>query len=157
PLLVCSDPRVPNLAEAILRGGESPLPTLMRGVRNLEAGGARCIAIACHAAHHWHDELSAAANVPILHIADAVCRAIADRAAPGEVIGLIAAASTQHSGFYQRMLTAHGYDCISPKLGTLDACVSPGIKMVKESHATDAAPLFRRAIQEVVQAGAAVV
>ena len=52
PLVVVSDPRVPDRVGPILRGrGESPLAALQAGVRRLERAGARCIAIPCHTAH----------------------------------------------------------------------------------------------------------
>jgi aspartate racemase len=73
PVVVLSEPRVPDRVGPIMDGrGPSPLDALRRGIRTLERAGAGCIAIPCHTAHFWYDQMVASAHVPILHIADAV-------------------------------------------------------------------------------------
>lgn len=157
PLIVVSDPRVPAMGDAIFKGGPSPVPAMIAGIRRLEAGGASCIAIACHAAHHWIDALTAATPLPILHIADAVCDSLAAKAKPGSTIGVIAAASTQHSGFYQHRLEARGFRAVVPAAGMVEKAVMPGIKLVKAGQPEPAAPMFRLAVAELASAGASAV
>lgn len=157
PLVIYSDPRVPSLSGAIFEGGESPVPAMVKGIRALEAGGARCIAIACNAAHHWYDELTRATSLPILHIADAVAEAVAPRGGAAPSVGILAAASTVHSGFYQRRLAARGHRCVLPAAADVERLVLPGIKLVKGGQAAAAAPLFQTAIDNLRAAGADVV
>lgn len=154
PLVVVSDPRVPSLGKAILAGGASPVPALVERVRVLEAGGARIIAIACHAAHHWHAEIAAASSVPVLHIADAVCELVRERLAPGATIGVLAAESTLHSGFYQRKLAAAGYACRLLPQSTSERWVFPAIDLVKNGAPEKACASFEAAIDALTDAGA---
>src|SRR5262245_16027282 len=106
PVLVSSDPRIPSLGDAILRGGPSPIDALVHRIRILEAGGAKCIAIPCHAAHHWYDAMSRATTLPILHIGDAVCDMLSARFKVGSRVALMAAEATLEAGFYADKLEA---------------------------------------------------
>lgn len=157
PIIVCCDPRVPSMAEAIFRGSTSPLAAMVRGIRILEASNAQCIAIACHSAFHWYEELTATTHLPIIHIADAVCAAVSARIQPGGLVGLIAAGSTLRSGFYQRKLAERNYRCALLSEKENEELVFPAIKLVKQNHAGDASPMFREAITRLRGAGASTV
>lgn len=157
PLIVSSDARVPSLARAIFEGAESPVPAMVRRIRLLESAGAECIAIACHAAFHWYDELSRATRVPIIHIGDAVCEALADQMRPGVPVGLIAAASTLKSGYYLRKFAERGFSCVLLEDRENEDYVFEGIRLVKRNQLGDAAALFRRAIATLSSRGASVV
>ena len=157
PLIVSSDARLPSLARAIFEGGESPVPALATRIRYLEAAGAERIAIACHAAFHWYDEISRAARVPVIHMGDAVCDAVADRVARGTAIGLMAAASTLKSGYYLRKFAERGFPCTLLEVRENEDYVFKAIQLVKANQLVDAAILFRRAAQTLADRGAAVV
>lgn len=157
PVIVSSDPRVPSLGDAILRGGRSPIDALVRRIQILEAGGANCIAIACHAAHHWHDELSRATKLPILHIADAVCQMLSTRVSVGTPVGLMAAEATLKSGFYAEKLAARNYACMTLSQAKNEQLVFSAIKLVKKGDSRAAASMFRHAIKELHITGAVVV
>lgn len=157
PLIVCSDPRVPSIADAIFHGGESPVPAMIRGIRALEAGKAECIAIACHAAHHWYDELIKATRLPIIHIADAVCAMLATRVAPGNAVGLIAASPTLRSGFYVEKLAEKQWPCVMLSDRDNRDLVDPAIRLVKGNQPERAAPMFRQAVEALRVAGASTV
>lgn len=105
PLLLSCLPQTPDRTAAILGHGPSCLPALLGGLRRLIEGGALAIAIPCNASHHWHDELQAAATVPVLHIADAAIAALP----PGDgTVAIMATRGTLASGYYQRKLDALG-------------------------------------------------
>jgi aspartate racemase len=153
PLVVVSDPRVPDRVAPILESrGPSPLPAMQRGIQRLEAAGARCVAIPCHTAHFWYDQLVETATVPILHIVDAV---LADLTRTDtRRIGLLATAATLKAGFYQERLAAAGYTSIEPTAEIMTTAVLPTIAMVKRDRTADAAPLLMRAIEHLTGAGA---
>lgn len=154
PVVVLSDPRVPDRVGPILEGrGPSPLPALCAGIRTLEEAGAACIAIPCHTAHFWYDQMAETARVPILHIADAALAELARRGAAGPV-GLLATAATLKAGFYQRRLDAAGYATTVPEPEIMATCVLPAIALVKRNRAADAAPLLARAVDHLVAHGA---
>jgi aspartate racemase len=150
PLVVVSDPRVPDRVAPIMTGGgPSPLEALRRGIRTLEQAGAACIAIPCHTAHFWYDAMAATARVPILHIADAVLADLRRRGDADGAIGLLATAATLKAGFYQERLGAAGYVCAIPADEVLATCVLPAIALVKRNRAADAAPLLDRALRHL--------
>jgi aspartate racemase len=125
---------------------------MQRGIQRLEAAGARCVAIPCHTAHFWYDQLVETATVPILHIVDAV---LADLTRTDtRRIGLLATAATLKAGFYQERLAAAGYTSIEPTAEIMTTAVLPTIAMVKRDRTADAAPLLMRAIEHLTGAGA---
>jgi aspartate racemase len=155
PLVVVSDPRVPDRVGPILEGaGPSPLPAMRAGIRRLERAGATCIAIPCHTAHAWHDELAATTALPILHIVDATLAELRHLALPKGPLGLLATAATLHAGLYQDRLAAAGHPALLPAPAIMTDCVLPAIALIKQDHAADAAPLVHRAVDHLTSAGA---
>ena len=114
PLVLCSIPQIPDRTGAILHGGSSPLPVLLRALKILESSGADYIAVPCNTAHFWHAQLQARSSVKILHIADAVVAAIWARGLRGSTVGLLATTATIEGRVYQRRLAAQGVRTIVP-------------------------------------------
>jgi aspartate racemase len=155
PVVVVSDPRIPDRVAPIMEGsGPSPLPALRAGIRTLEQAGAAVLAIPCHTAHFWYEELLATSNVPILHIADAVLAELARRREIDGPVGLLATAATLKAGFYQERLGAAGYACTVPTAEIMATCVLPAIALVKLNRAVEAAPPLSRAIDHLLERGA---
>lgn len=71
PMIVWNIPQIPDRNTFIAGGSISPSPAMCAGARALADAGADAIVIACNTAHHWADEVAAAANRPLIHIADA--------------------------------------------------------------------------------------
>jgi aspartate racemase len=155
PLVVVSDPRVPDRVGPILNGvGESPLGAMQEGVRRLERAGASCIAIPCHTAHAWYDPLAAATPLPILHIVDATLAELDRLAVPRGPLGLLATAATLRAGLYQERLAAAGHPALLPSDEVMAAAVLPAIALVKRARAAEAAPLLQQAVEHLRAAGA---
>ena len=157
PVVVYAVPQVPDRTEALLRGGPSPLPALLAGLRTLVAAGAQAIAIPCNTAHAWYDELAAESPIPILHIADAAADAAARIAGAGARLGLVATAGTLAGGFYLRRLASRGFDCATPSKAEMNALVSPGIAAVKAGDLDAGGRLLEQAVDALLARGAAAV
>jgi aspartate racemase len=155
PVVVVSDPRVPDRVGPILYGvGESPLAALQAGVRRLEHAGASCIAIPCHTAHAWYAPLAAATALPILHIVDAALAELERLGLPAGPLGLLATAATLEAALYQERLAAAGHPALLPSDEVMAAAVLPAIALVKRDRAAEAAPLLQRAVEHLRAAGA---
>ena len=156
PLVLWSVPQVPDRVAPILEGsGPSPLPALLEGVRALETAGAQAIAMPCHTAHYWADELAAACPLPLLHIADAAMAELGRRGlAPGAAVGLLATRATWKAGFYQSRLAAAGYRLCAPAEAEIAGAVLPAIALVKQGETARARPLVERAVAALVEADA---
>jgi aspartate racemase len=83
--------------------------------RRLERGGADFIVICTNTMHRLADAVSAAVNIPLLHIADPTAEAI--KAAGVKKVGLLGTAFTMEGEFYKGRLTAlHGLEVIVPEV-----------------------------------------
>jgi aspartate racemase len=152
-----SDPTVPDRTEAALRGGPSPLPAMLAGIRVLEQAGAGCLAIPCNTAHLWADEIAAATALPLLHIVDAAAAALAVRGITGGTIGVMGTAATLALGLYQTRLAARGYACLTPDEGQMREAVSPAIARIKANDLAGAALPLLSVAQSLAGRGAAAI
>lgn len=157
PVVIYAVPQVPDRTAALLHGGASPLPALHAGVRTLVGAGARTIAIPCHTAHAWYDELAAASPVPIIHIADAAAAAALRIAGPGARLGLIATAGTLAAGFYPPRLAARGFECAAPTEAEMRDLVMPGIGKVKAGAIDEGGRMVERVVGALLERGAGAV
>ncbi|NPD66042.1 amino acid racemase [Lichenicola cladoniae] len=137
PMLVFSDPSIPDRSTAILDvNALSPLPALRDYAQRLERAGSTVIVIPCNTAHHFYALISAAVGIPVLHIADAVIRNLEDM--PDGVsrnVAVMATAGTVASGFYQTYLDASGRACLIPDR-IEQALISHAIYEIKASRVT---------------------
>lgn len=133
PIVVRSIPQIPDRTAALLSGGPSPAGALAEGARALRDAGAEFIAIACNTAHHWHADVQAAADRPVLHIADAVAEGLRDRAAE-RCVGLLATRGALQSGFYQRRLQLEGFEVLTPREADQSMAVDIAIAATKAGY-----------------------
>lgn len=155
PVLVYAVPQVPDRVAPILTGsGPSPLPALLAGVGWLVAAGAKAIALPCHTAHYWADDIAASSPVPLLHIADAAVVALEAHGLSGATIGIIGTRATWQAGIYQDRLGRRGFGTRSCRDTELEAAVFPAIALVKQGAPERARPLFERAIATLLDGGA---
>lgn len=154
PVIVYSVPQIPDRPAAILAGGASPLPAMLEGIRTLKAAGAVRIAIPCNTAHYWYDDLAREGGVPIVHIADAACEALAALPRPIRQVGLIATRGTIAAGLFQQRLAARGFECLLNTENDQARLVLPAIEAVKRGDLPAAHVLAVRAARSLLTAGA---
>jgi aspartate racemase len=152
PLVVRFCPEVPDRVQALLHGGPSPAPALVAAAQALQAAGAQCLAMPCHTAHAWYDELAAGVGVPVLHIADVAIAAAAGH--PGGV-GLLCTLGTRQAGIYRRR--GPGVAWVESSADEQDRCVGPGIRAAKLGRLAQACELLGEAARALVRRGAGVV
>ena len=150
-LIIDSDGSVPDRTEAILHGGESPLPKLRTMAKKLEYMGADIIAISCNTSHYFYDEICEAVEVPVLNMLKETARTIV-RSGAKEVL-LLATDATVKMGLYEKYLSEYGvktnymseegqrevmrliYDCV--KAGHFEFDVDRFRKMLREAGAEE--------------------
>lgn len=154
PYVAWGVPQIPERPAAILDGGESPLPQMLRGIAALKQAGASVIAIACNTAHYWHDDLVRGGGLPILHIADAVCDLLAERGITRGSVGLIGTDGTIKAGFFQRRFAARGLDCVLSSRADQEQLVLPAIAAVKANKLPRAHQLAVDAVTRLLGSGA---
>jgi aspartate racemase len=137
PAVLLNDPRVPDRTAAT-RGGEDPLPYLLRGIRFLNDSGARLIAIPCNTAHLWYDDMVKASGAPVLHIIESVVEDLHRRGIRQGKIGLMGTEATLRLGLYQRHLERHGFECLVPTEEEQVAYCTKSILAVKANRLAEA-------------------
>ncbi len=157
PLLIQSDPRIPERPAAILRDAPSPLPALMAGRDRLIAGGALALAMPCNTAHFWYAELARDCPVPFLSIVQACCDELGSLVKPGERVGIIATQATLAARIFDAPLRAGGYPSVLPEVHELDTLILPGIEHVKAGRAAEGGQLIEQAVTRLMVRGAAAV
>jgi len=91
---------------------------IMHGVRGLEGAGTEFIVMAANSPHAVYREVSAAATVPMISIADATARKVAGLGL--ERVLLLGIKFTMQSTFYQEKLGEHGVEVVTPDEGEQD-------------------------------------
>jgi aspartate racemase len=133
PVLAAFLTQVPDRSAAILGQGPDPLPALLEGIALLNQSGVDVIAIPCNSAHHWHAQLSARSNAPVLHIA----RACAQRLSlpPGTPVLVLGTRGVQRSGLYVQALDGVGLTAVQADALGLQDTVDRCIAQVKKARA----------------------
>ncbi|KIX13456.1 aspartate/glutamate racemase family protein [Dethiosulfatarculus sandiegensis] len=111
-IVIESNPTVPDRTEAILAGGESPVPVMLKGCRVLEKAGVDFIIIVCNTAHYFLDRLEPELSIPILSILDVVAEAV--KQAGLKKVGLLATQGTIDAEIYQSKLFDYGIETLVP-------------------------------------------
>jgi len=154
PYVAWGVPQIPDRPAAILHGGASPLPQMLRGVAALKQAGATVLAIACNTAHYWHADLAREGGLPVLHIADAVCDLLAERGITAGNIGLLGTDGTVKAGFFQQRFAARGLGCVLSSRADQDKLVLPAIAAVKANDLALAHKLAVDAVARLLDSGA---
>jgi len=153
PLMLLSIPQLPDRTQAILSGSDTVVTLLLDAVRTLDTLGVECIAMPCNTAHHWFDQLQAAANGGIVHIVDSVVLEMA-RAFSGRRVSVLATQGTLASGFYHDRLAPAGYEVILPQAVRFQLEVDRAIADIKAGNIASATLSLRVALAYCREAGA---
>lgn len=114
PVVLFSLPQVPDRTPAILGGGPSPVPAILRGLRVLEKAGADFAVIPCVSAHFFLPRIAPRSPLPLISLIDAsLAAARKTRPAPRK-IGLVATTGTVRSEIVARAFEAAGIEVIVP-------------------------------------------
>ncbi|VVE21234.1 aspartate/glutamate racemase family protein [Pandoraea anhela] len=157
PTILWSDPRIPERPAGFERRGEDPLPWLINGVSQLTRCGAGAIAIPCNTAHLWHEQMSAATNIPVLHIVGSVCEELQRRHLQNASIGLMATAATTRAGMYQRIMARDGLRCLVSQTPEFERLCAQAIDLVKRNQADAAFDAAAKCVEMLADLGADVV
>jgi aspartate racemase len=115
PVLIYSDPRVPERTRAILHGGEDPTPYLIKGAVTLEHAGAGILAIPCNTAHYFLSRLTPHVHIPVLDMIEETLRRTRAQIGKVRAVGLLATVGTIQSGIYREVFGRHGVEVLVPE------------------------------------------
>jgi aspartate racemase len=152
-IVIWADPTVPDRTRAVLHGGHSPLPWLVRGAARLEALGADLVAMPCNTAHVFLPQLREVAGIPLLDMVEESALAARNLVPDRGRVGLLATNATVHSGLYHQRLTSAGITVETPDNGVQDR-VMRAIHTIKSGRDKDAATaMLRQACRHLLDRG----
>lgn len=126
-VLSFSNPAIPDRTQALLHGGPSPLPELIKTGHCLQMAGADFLVIPCNTAHCFYDELVAALAIPVLHMIEETAQFIRNTLPDARKIGLLATSGTVKTGIYARFFENYGLETLEPNDDEQEALVMKAI------------------------------
>ena len=126
---------------------------LADSAKRLEDAGAEALIIGANSMHKLYDDVAAAIDIPILHIADYVGKALKE--AGYKSAALIGTRNVMTESFYRKRLVAHGIDLLPPDMAnveTLDRIIYDELMVGKVSR--DAQRAMKTIITNKSQEGA---
>ena len=142
--IILSNPKIPDRNSYFANKSQSPLPTLIDSVKQLECMGADFISMPCNTVHGFWKQLCEAVNIPILNIISETVAAIKNdrQEFSNSHIGLLATDGTLRMEIYQQPLLSAGFKLITPEPAAQKA-VHDGIYSIKSGENT------RKAIENI--------
>lgn len=119
----------------------------------LERAGAECVVLCTNTMHKVADRIQEAVGIPLLHLADVTAAAV--REAGVAKVALLGTRFTMREAFYRDRLASHGLDVLVPPVdmqAELDRIIYD--ELVLGIVEEDSRAVYRRAIAELVDAGA---
>lgn len=111
-VIIDSNTDIPDRTDALLHGGESPVPQLRLSAKRLETAGAELIVMPCNTAHCFYDEVASAVSVPVLHMIKLTASFLGREGVARA--GLLATEGTVKTGVYERCFSGSGIELIAP-------------------------------------------
>jgi len=108
---------------------------LVESAKRLEQAGAEGLVIGANSMHKVYDDVAAAIDIPILHIADYVGRTL--KQSGHTSAALIGTRNVMTESFYRKRLVAHGIDLLPPNMSnveTLDRIIYDQLMVGKVSR-----------------------
>lgn len=130
PVLIYSNPRVPERTQAILHGGEDPTPFLIEAAQILERGGAGILAMPCNTAHYFLPRVRPAVQIPILDMIEETFLRARAQIVDMKAVGLLATTGTVESGVYRNVFARHGVSILTPAAVEQDR-IQQAIRQIK--------------------------
>ena len=152
PVILWSDPTVPDRSTSLLNQDDLPWEKLKRGIQGLKNADCDHIVIPCNTAHFWYDRL-VDLGVPITHIVDSVADELRAQDISG-TIGILGTRATMKLGLYSDRLNALGWQCIMPTSKEMEDYVQPGIDLIKANKPISANGMLMTVVRSLIKRGA---
>ncbi|HWC24535.1 MAG TPA: amino acid racemase [Flexivirga sp.] len=151
---IWADPTVPDRARGILGGGADPYPKLLDGAAKLRDLGASIVAMPCNSAHAFLTRLAQDTGLHFVDMVRETAHELADQPhADAGPVALLGARALIASGLYQRQLTEHRIEFVTPAEDE-QAALDLAIRHVKEGNFTAASRVAAGVAEGFLERGA---
>jgi len=151
-IFIDDNPQIPDRTEAILHGGESPVPAILASARALERLGADFILIPCNTSHFFLDQIQAGLTVEVIDMVGETARALAAKGI--EKVGILATTGTVAGRIYESRFKAMGMESVLPDAAQQESVMDfiyAGVKAGRRDYNTFQ---FRKTIDALMERGA---
>ena len=158
PIIIFSNPKIPDRTKALIAGGEDPLPLLTYSAQVLEKAGADFIIIPCNSAHHYLPQLRKRVSIPILNMIAKTADFIKQHYPQEKRVGLLATTGAIKVGIYSTTFAKRGLEIVHPEEATQQSLVMRAIYDIKAKKPL--APAKRRlkqAADELISKGCSLI
>jgi len=155
-----NNPRIPDRTESIVKGGHSPVLSIVQSAEILVQAGADFIVMPCNTSHYYLKDIQKYIDIPIINMVEETAKHIVNNYPNIKVVGLLATTGTVESGVYDEIFTKYGIDIITPTKEDQEEFVMSGIygeKSVKAGYREYPQLLFEHMSKSLVGEGAQVV
>lgn len=153
-VIVDNNPSVPDRTEAILCGGESPVPAFVRSIQLLKTAGAEIFAMPCCTAHSFLREIEAQADVKFVDMLQTTAQILSESGI--ERVGLLATNGLLKTGHFSNVLSDFGIETFVPYAEEQRAVTDMIYKTVKAGCWQREHESFLQTAQSLLQRGAQV-
>ncbi len=112
PILIDCNSRIPDRADAILRGGEDPVPEMLKSGKRLVREGASVLVMGCNTAYYFYDRVAEELPVPLINMPEETAKGALRLGY--KKVGLMATDGTVWSGLYEREFEKFGIELLIP-------------------------------------------
>jgi aspartate racemase len=154
PVVVWSDPRVPDRTDALCHGGPDPTSALVAGAKALLSMGASVLVATCNTAHVFLPRVTAMTGARFLSMIDATVEEVTALLPPGLPVGLVAGTATAASDLYSRPLAHAGRPLVLPEPADQDEVMAV-IRAVKAGDVSAGTVVRLRAVVAGLRAAGA--
>ena len=151
-VLIDNNTAIPDRTSALLRGGENPVPQMVKSARLLEQMGAELLLIPCNTAHCFHKAVQQSVAVPVLHMIQVTAKVLKDQGV--DTVGLLATDGTVRCGLYERVCAEYGITTLCPEEAEQKAVMDLIYNGVKAGRADYDASTVQETIKHLLQRGA---
>ncbi|MDY4048369.1 amino acid racemase [Negativibacillus massiliensis] len=111
---ICVDcnTNIPDRTAAILHGGKSPVPELVKSAKRLEAMGAQVLIMSCNTAHYFYDDMIPYLETPFLNMINETAAFL--KWINTSKVGVLATDGTRESGIFEKALRNEEIQTVYP-------------------------------------------
>lgn len=111
-ICVDNNTNIPDRTLALLHGGESPVPEIVKSALRLEGMGAQVLIMGCNTAHCFYEEIVPYLEKPLLNMIDETAAYLSRRGV--RRAGILATDGTCESRIYDRAFAKAGIQAVYP-------------------------------------------
>jgi len=113
-IIIDNNPKLPSRQDAILRGGPSPVPEMIKSGKLLADAGADFIILGANTAHWFQPEMQRGVPIPILHIIEETVQYVKTALPEVRTVGILATTGAMKTGMFPKEFEKAGITALTP-------------------------------------------